>query len=198
MYLVFDKHWTQPFRSYVIGQWQVFEQSKFRDTVKQWSAIMPDEFLRKISVQVILPKLQQTISRDWCPRDPTMHVKSWLLPWTEVLGKRIMRQVFEDDVRPRIVPLLSDWKPYKPLGMQLVSDWMPLLSEDQATKFSNRYITPKLSHMIQKLEVDPSSQEIEPLNVLFQWSAVLPQPYGAKQLTGILLQHLAPKLLDTL
>ena len=51
--------------------------------------------------------------------------------------------------------------------MQLIYDWLPVLSEDQATSFLNRYITPKLSYMIQKLEVDPSDQEIKPLNVLF-------------------------------
>ena len=103
---------------------------KFRETVKQWSTIMPNEFLRKISLHMILPKLQQSIKNDWCPRDPSMSVKSWLLPWTEILGKRIMREIFEDDMKPRIIPLFSDWKPYKPLGMQLISDWMPVLSED--------------------------------------------------------------------
>ena len=96
-----------------------------------------------------------------------MLVKLWLLPWTGILGKRIMRSIFEDDVKPRIVPLLGDWKPQDPLGMQLIADWLPVLSEDQATSFLNRYITPKLSYMIQKLEVDPSDQEIKPLNVLF-------------------------------
>ena len=89
------------------------------------------------------------------------------MPWTEILGKRIMRNIFDEDIKPRIVPILSDWKPQDPIGMQLISDWLPVLSENLATSFLNRYITPKLSYMIQKLEVDPSDQEIKPLNVLF-------------------------------
>ena len=57
---------------------------------------------------------------------------------------------------------------------------------------------PKLSYMVQRLEVEPSGQDIEPLNILFRWAETLPAPYGTKQVTSILMQHFVHKLLSTL
>ena len=49
MYLIFDEFWLKPFRSFVMGTWKAMEGEKLRLTLSQWSALMPDEFLRKVT-----------------------------------------------------------------------------------------------------------------------------------------------------
>ena len=109
-----------------------------------------------------------------------------------------MKAMFEDDVKVRITPIFGEWKPSKPIGLQLIAPWIGVLDDEQVINFSNRYIMPKLSGMIQRLGVEPSSQDIEPLNILFRWAETLPAPYGPKQATSILMQHFVHKLLGTL
>ena len=96
----------------------------------------------------MLPKLKQAIKADWNPRDRSQALEAWLLPWTDMLGKRNMKALFEEDVKPRITPIFGEWKPSKPIGLQLVAPWVGILDDEQVISFSNRYIMPKLSYMI--------------------------------------------------
>ena len=130
MYIIFDEYWLKPFRTFVMGTWKAMEGDRLRRTLSQWSPLMPDRFLRKVVEEILLPKLKQAIKADWNPRDQSRALQTWLLPWTEILGKRNMKAMFEEDVKPRITPIFGEWKPSKPIGLLLVTPWTGVLDDE--------------------------------------------------------------------
>ena len=47
-----------------------------------------------------------------------------------MLGKRNMKAMFEEDVKPRITPIFGEWKPTKPIGLLLVTPWIGVLDDE--------------------------------------------------------------------
>ena len=61
MQLAFDTYWVTPFRTYVMGQLDLAKDQAagglLRDSLAQWSALMPDQIIQKIVAQSLMPKL---------------------------------------------------------------------------------------------------------------------------------------------
>ena len=73
-----------------------------------------------------------------------------------------------------------------------------MLDTKDTIEFANRYVYPKLTSLIKKLEVDPSDQDLHPITLLFDWTKALPLSYSLKQTDCILRDHFLPKMLQTL
>lgn len=78
------------------------------------------------------------------------------MPWESVVGRRNMQTLFHEEFKPKISGLLADWKPEKDNVLDLIKPWQDTLSRADLEAFCTRYITPRLSYSLSKLEVDPS------------------------------------------
>jgi len=58
----------------------------------QWTALMPDQVIKKVVQQTIMPKLTSAL-QVWSARDGEL--ETWLAPWCELIGKKNMKLLFE-------------------------------------------------------------------------------------------------------
>ena len=143
-----------------------------RESLSQWSALMPDQITRKVVGQILMPKLTQALS--------VTNVKIDIKDWLSLIGKRNMKQLFNEVVKVQLTPIFSDRKMFKSRALDLFSPWVSCLETKEVVSFANKYVWPKLTSQVKRLEVDPSDQDLKPLYLLFAWSRVLPAPYSLK------------------
>lgn len=56
------------------------------------------------------------------------------------------------------------------MARHIIEPWVGILEDSEIESIVIRYILPKFNYAIGKLKVDPSNQDIAPLNSLFGWS----------------------------
>ena len=66
-----------------------------------------------------------------------------------------MRKLFEI-VKVQLTPIFSDNKAFKDRAFELFAPWVTVIDSREVISFSNRYIIPKLTFLVKRLEVDPS------------------------------------------
>ena len=88
-----------------------------------------------------------------------------------------MKQLFEK-VKQQIIPSFSDKKLFKKNGVKLLAPWVKVLEKAELRAFANRYVFPRLTSMIKRLEVDPSDQKLSSLDTLFTWTRLLPLEFS--------------------
>ena len=195
MYQAFEAHWMQAFRDYIVNA--DFEQLDDLDLIAKWVDLMPDKFANKVVFYYIMPKLVRMVQASEDPRS-----LSTMLPlWEPVVGRSNLRALFDTELRPRISSLLSNWKPEADDLLAIIRPWQYTLSRADIATFTSRYVIPRLSYSINKLEVDPSDQDVRCLQTLFKWSGdqtddivLVPK----EQALSILRDHFLVKLVATL
>ena len=120
---------------------------------------MPDEIIRKIISQILMPKLSQAL-QSWNPKKSSekdeVNLEDWFVPWRDLIGKKNIKQLFDDVAKAQITPVFTDRKLFKIQALDLFRPWAEVLDTKDTIEFANRYVYPKLTSLIKKLEVDPS------------------------------------------
>lgn len=98
LYVAFDKYWLPSFRELLIAS--SLERPQVYEMLSRWQTLMPDRFLQKIVTIYVMPKLVREIQN--CKSEKI----SWLMPWEGVVGVGQMRNLFENEYRPKISRLL--------------------------------------------------------------------------------------------
>lgn len=71
-----------------------------------------------------------------------------------------MKHLF-DVIKVQLTPIFSDKKAFKTeLALDMIKPWVPVLDSKEVIAFANRYIYPKLTSQVKRLEVDPSDQKL--------------------------------------
>ena len=197
MQVVFDSLWMTPFRAHVMVDIDITSSAgcQVQDCLSQWSVLMPDQVLRRVVSQILMPKLREAL-QSWNAKSGRP-LQEWLTPWCELIGKRNMKQLFEV-IKGQLAPLFTDKKLFKTQALAAFTPWISVLESKEVISFANRFIYPKLTSLVKRLEVDPSDQKLWPLELLFGWTRVLPQPYSTKQVNCIMRDYFLPKLIQTL
>jgi len=98
LYAVYDTLWLQPVRQFVSSRWQV-KDFNLCSMVTQWSHIMPDEFVDKLVLMYIKPRLEREVTESTDFATSLQSVGQWLTNWRELLGLRAMREIFKVSVK---------------------------------------------------------------------------------------------------
>ena len=102
-----------------------------RETLSQWSVLMPDQVLRKLVDQVIMPKLSQALQTCALTKNDATNIEDWLTPWCEIIGKKNMKQLFEV-VKVQLVPIFSDKKAFKSdHALEVFKPWIGVLDSTE-------------------------------------------------------------------
>ena len=103
-----------------------------------------------------MPKLTQALQAQTISKKGATSIEDWLNPWCELIGKKNMKQLFEV-ARVQIAPVFGDKKAFKSdQALETFKPWVAILDSQEVIVFANRYIYPKLTALIKRLEVDPS------------------------------------------
>ncbi|KAK4545963.1 hypothetical protein LTR36_002527 [Oleoguttula mirabilis] len=197
--------WLPKLRT-TITNWDVLDHSSLTAVVLAWRPLLPAFIYSNLIDQLIVPKLTAAL-QTWDPRKRSHHHKSqsvknaqphtWLFPWLPYLPpyqldpkaasgllvdlKRRLRQVLDGwDVSAGLLPGLGEWR---------------ALLRSELDHVLVRHLLPRLSlHLSTKFEVDPSDQDLSPLENVLKWQAF----FKAEVMARLLIAEFFPKWLATL
>ncbi|KAI6811717.1 TFP11-domain-containing protein [Hortaea werneckii] len=188
--------------------WDVLNHHNLTSVVGSWRPLLPAFVYHHLIDQLIVPKLVAGL-QTWDPRKRQHHHKTqtlkhaqphtWIFPWLPYLPpyqldpkapdgllvevKRRIRQVLDGwDITAGILPGLSEWRD---------------LLRGELDHLLVRHLLPRLSlHLSQEFEVDPSDQDLGPLENVLKWYEA--GFFKADVVGRLLVAEFFPKWLSTL
>ncbi|TNV83389.1 hypothetical protein FGO68_gene17757 [Halteria grandinella] len=197
LYYLYDKYWLQKMRAYISTGWDVKESPRqFQEAIRDWGYLMPGRFLSKVVNIYLKPRLLREISQNWDPRDMSdkNRLENWLLIWSELLGPQNMQAIFVS-AKLKIYQALNDWNCQDvELAKSLLLPWRGVIDHQSFDNMVVRVLIPRLTLSLKSLEIDPSNQDITPLQHIFAWEGII----SDKELSLLLREHVLGKWLLTL
>lgn len=196
--------WLPKLRT-AITNWEVLNHEPLTTLVNAWRPLLPTFVYSHLMDQLIVPKLSAALQA-WDPRKRSHHHKhatlkhaephTWIFPWLPHLlphqldaknegllveVKRRLRQVLDGwDVSSGVLPGLLEWR---------------TLMHSELDHVLVRHLLPKLArHLTQHFEVDPSDQDLIPLEVVLKWQT----HFKSEIMARLLVAEFFPKWLSTL
>ena len=186
--------------------WDVLHHEPMTAVVKAWRPLLPAFVYTHLIDQLIVPKLTAGL-QTWDPRKRNHHHKHptlkhsqphvWTFPWLPYLPpyhldpkasggllvdfKRRLRHVLDGwDVSSGVLPGLSEWR---------------ALLRSELDHILVRHLLPRLAlHLSAKFEVDPSDQDLTPLEDVLKWQSLFKTDIIAR----LMVAEFFPKWLSTL
>ncbi|WPH00247.1 TFP11-domain-containing protein [Acrodontium crateriforme] len=197
--------WLPKMRT-TISNWDVLNHQNLIAVVQSWRPLLPPFIYSHLIDQIIVPRLSSAMS-SWDPRKRSRHhaheivrhaqLHTWIFPWLPYLPtyqldaksstgllvdvKRRIRQVLDGwDVSAGPVPGLSEWRD---------------LLRSELEHILVRHVLPRLSfHLATEFEVDPSDQNLTPLENVLKWKDF----FKSEVLARLFVAEFFPKWLATL
>jgi tuftelin-interacting protein 11 len=197
--------WLPKIRTAVM-HWSVLDHIPMTALVQAWRPLLPPFIYSHLIDQLIVPKLISGL-QSWDPRKRSHHHKhvtvkhaqphTWIFPWLPYLPpyhldpkasdgllvdfKRKLRQVLDAwDVSYGLVPGLSEWRG---------------LLRSELDHVLVRHLLPRMAtHLSVKFEVDPSDQDLTPLEDVLKWQDFFKNEVFAR----LMVAEFFPKWLSTL
>lgn len=197
--------WLPKLRT-TIRNWDVLNHSALIAVVQAWRPLLPAFIYSNLIDQLVVPKLTAALQA-WGPRKRNHHHKhetvkhaqphTWLFPWLLYLPpyhldpkassgllvdfKRRIRQVLDGwDVSFGVFPGLGEWR---------------ALLRSELDHVLVRHLLPRLSlHLSTTFEVDPSDQDLTPLESVLKWRDF----FKPEVMARLLVAEVFPKWLSTL
>ena len=97
-------------------------------------------------------------------------------------------------IRLKLVQFLTNWHPSDTKITNEIIKWRSTFDEKSWMSLMNQYVIPKLSNCLNKLEVNPKNQQIDPINWVNKWQNAL----FKTTIATLFVQNLLPKWLEIL
>lgn len=186
--------------------WSVIDHESMTSLVQAWRPLLPPFIYSHLIDQLIVPKLMSGL-QSWDPRKRSHHHKhvtvkyaqphTWLYPWLPYLPPHHLDPKAPDgllvDFKRRVRQVLDAWDVSSGLLLGL-NEWRGLL-KSELDHVLVRHLLPRLAtHLSAKFEIDPSDQDLTPLEDVLKWQEF----FKTKVLARLLIAEFFPKWLSTL
>ncbi|KAF2860627.1 TFP11-domain-containing protein [Piedraia hortae CBS 480.64] len=192
--------WLPKVRS-VVANWDVRNTDILTAFVESWRPLLPSFVHTALFDQIIVPRLTVAL-QEWQPRPRSRHSRTvepqrWIFPWLQHLPDHHLDPKSQDgllaQVKRRLGQILSRWHASDGILPDL-QDWHRLLGPE-LDQILLRNLLPRLSsHLSHKLEINPTKQDLQPLEDVLAWSGY----FKPNALARLLVAKLFPKWLSTL
>ena len=172
--------WLPPMRS-AVTSWDVHDPAQLISVIEAWKAVLPLFILANVVDQLIVHRLTAAIAA-WKPkrsRDGSSRSspQKWLFPWLQYLDEQHTDPNSSTglmaDVKRRLKSALSAWDLSYGVFPGL-EHWQSSLQADLPHMLV-RYVLPRLAQYFSAhFDVDPSDQDIKPLEKVLQWVPYFP------------------------
>ena len=199
--------WLPPVRSAIINEWDPCDPSALIDLVNMWRPILPPFIVSSLLSRFIPQRLAKALG-EWQPngsskRKSRPHAAltsphTYLFPWFPHLpsyhASPTSSAGLVAEFKRKLKLLLSSWSIASAGVIPHLANWQPIL-QGELPSLLTRHLVPRLaSHLTDKFLVDPSDQDLSPLNQVLQWSSYLP----STTMAHLLVAELFPKWHQTL
>ncbi len=190
-----------------VTNWNVLDHAPMTALVQAWRPLLPSFVFAHLMDQLIVPKLSAGLKL-WDPRKRNHHHKqatvkyaqthSWIFPWLPYLPPYQLEPKAPTggllvDFKHRLRHILDSWD----ISLGVVpglSKWRDLL-HSELDHVLVRHLLPRLAlHLSAKLDIDPSEQDMTPLEDVNKWQTYFKTDVFAR----LLVAEFFPKWLSTL
>nr|OQO20633.1 hypothetical protein B0A51_11705 [Rachicladosporium sp. CCFEE 5018] len=190
-----------------ITNWNVLDRAPLEVLISSWIPLLPAFIYTNLMEQLLVPKLT-TALESWDPRPRTHHHKlnplkqaaphTYLLPWLQYLPTQHSDPSAPisllADVKRKLRRVLDTWDAAFGLLLGLL-EWRAVFPTADFDTMLIRHLLPRLAlHLSAKLDIDPSNQDLTPLENSFIW---LPY-FTPTVMARLLVAEFFPKWLSTL
>ncbi|SMR49182.1 unnamed protein product [Zymoseptoria tritici ST99CH_3D1] len=197
--------WLPKLRT-TITNWEVLNHAPLTTLVNAWRPLLPPFIYSALVDKLIVEKLKAAL-HVWDPRKRSHHHKhatvkhaephTWIFPWLPYLPPYQLDPKASSgllvDIKRRLREVLDGWDVSSGVLAGLL-EWRALLHSELDHVFV-RHLLPKLArHLSQHFEVDPSDQDLTPLENVLKWQ----QHSKVEILARLLVAEFFPKWLSTL
>ncbi|KAI5362246.1 Putative G-patch domain-containing protein [Septoria linicola] len=197
--------WLPKIRT-TVTNWDVLNHTPLIKLVEAWRPLLPPFVYSNLMDQLIVPKLSSGL-KSWDPRNRAHHHRTitikhaqphtWLFPWLPHLPPYQLDTKLPGNllsaIRDRVRKVLDGWN--------VASGILPGLSDFRDVLHSEldhvlvRHFLPRLArHLSLEFEVDPSDQDLTPLENALKWQ----QQFRSDVFARLLVAEFFPKWLATL
>ena len=195
------KYWLPRVRSAITNDWDVYDPDPLIDLIKAWESVLPSFILANVIDQLVVRRLTDAVVA-WKPRNSHKHRRhtqpqAWLFPWLQYLDEQHTNPKSTTgllaDVKRKLKTVLSTWNLSTGVFPSLHT-WRQIFHSDLSTLLT-RHLLPRFSlHLAENLAIDPSDQDLTPLENVLAWKAEFPPGTMAH----LLVAELFPKWHETL
>jgi tuftelin-interacting protein 11 len=169
--------WLPKVRTALVNDWDVHEAKNAVSLLESWKQILPSFVYEQLLVQTIVPKLINAI-RQWKPRSNRKHHShtaphKWLFEWLPLLDEdqRDLKNTsgVMGEVRRKFRTAFDHWD----IGRGVIeglAHWRNLLQSDLDNILRNHLLPRLARHIRHKLEINPSEQDLSPLEDVLKWT----------------------------
>lgn len=195
--------WLPPMRR-AINRWDVYQDSDaLIDLLKAWKPVLPPFIWANVIDQLVANRLTDALAA-WKPRSAQKtHRNSskpphvWLFPWLQYLDEQHTDPKNStgllSEVKRKSKSVLSSWNlsTSLPIGLE---EWRTVLQSELSSMLV-RHLLPRLAlHLSTNLIIDPSEQDLTPLEDVLRWSPFFP----LDTMAHLLIAEFFPKWHQTL
>ena len=194
--------WLPQVRSVITNDWDVYDPSPLIALIEAWQSILPPFVLANVIDQLVVQRLTRAVAA-WKPHSThkrSRHVQPphvWLFPWLQYLDEQHTDPKNPTgllaDVKRKFKAVLSTWdlSGGVPPGLH---NWGSVL-HSELPSILVRHLLPRFAlHLAENLVIDPSNQDLTPLEEVLQWTPF----FSASTIAQLLVAEFFPKWHSTL
>lgn len=145
------------------------DQTEVIDIIDKLTPIVPRNMIQKTLERTIIPRIINNLQALDLNQIIRMH--HWIHPWLPHLGTSAENLGLFDLVRQNISRSLLDWNPMdlstSQIAHQVLLAWQDVLDISRILQNS---VIPKLIHVLrEEFQIDPTGQDLTPLNNVMMW-----------------------------
>ena len=168
-------YWLPPMRS-AITAWNVYEPGQLLPIIEAWRPVLPLFILANVVDQLVAQRLTTAI-KSWKPRRSRdsgnrSSPRKWLFPWLQYLDEQHTNPQSSSgllsDVKRRLKSALSTWDLAYGVFPGL-EHWQSIFKSELPHMLVRNMLPRLAEYFTAAFDVDPSDQDMEPLERVLQW-----------------------------
>lgn len=174
------------------ANWNPRNHAPMAALLDTWSSLLPERMLDNVLEQIVLKRITADVT-DWLPMSDIYPIHTWILPWTDILGDKMEKNVYKI-IREKLSKALREWNPEDRSARAMIQPWRNVFREEDLQMFLHKNIVPKLDHRMSEMIFNPIQQNLEVFNQVWEWNELL----SPLVMANILDKHFFPKWMQTL
>ncbi|XP_039760195.1 septin-interacting protein 1 isoform X2 [Pararge aegeria] len=173
-------------------QWNPREPERMLRAVQAWREASPAWLLRAAVARHVAPRVLHGV-RAWDPTRDPQPLHAWVLPWHELAGEALAREVYPL-IRARLAAALAAWHPADGSALPLLGAWRAAWGPALAPLLA-QHVAPKLEHCLHAAPLELLGARAPPA---WQWCVQWLPLLGAPGVAALAARALLPRWLAAL